>query len=57
MAPQRENGACQPSGLDTANWYVGYVEKADAVSYFALEIGAKDYGRRFRSGSRLVARS
>ncbi|HKY22013.1 MAG TPA: penicillin-binding transpeptidase domain-containing protein [Vicinamibacterales bacterium] len=42
-----KTGACQPSGLDTANWYVGYVEKADAVYYFALEIGAKDYGRAF----------
>ena len=42
-----KTGACQPSGLETANWYVGYVEKADAVYYFALEIGAKDYGRAF----------
>ena len=42
-----KTGACQPAGLDTANWYVGYVEKAETVFYFALEIGAKDYGRAF----------
>jgi beta-lactamase class D len=42
-----KTGACQPRGQDTSNWYVGYVEKAGAVYYFALQIGAKDYGRAF----------
>ena len=42
-----KTGACQPPGLDTANWYVGFVEKAGTVYYFALQIGAKNYGRAF----------
>jgi beta-lactamase class D len=42
-----KTGACQPQGQDTSNWYVGYVEKADVVHYFALQIGAADYGRAY----------
>jgi beta-lactamase class D len=32
---------------DTSNWYVGYVEKAGTVYYFALQMGATDYGRAY----------
>jgi beta-lactamase class D len=39
-----KTGACQPKGQDTSNRYVGYVEKPKAVHYFALQIGAPDYG-------------
>lgn len=42
-----KTGACQPSGEDTSNWYVGYVERANRVYYFALQIGAPDFGRAF----------
>jgi beta-lactamase class D len=42
-----KTGACQPTGEDTSNWYVGYVEKASATYYFALQMGAKDYGRAY----------
>lgn len=42
-----KTGACRPRGEQTSNWYVGYVEKADATYYFALQIGADDYGRAF----------
>jgi beta-lactamase class D len=42
-----KTGACQPTGEDTMNWYVGYVEKNDGVYYFALEMGDKDFGRAF----------
>ncbi len=42
-----KTGACQPSGEETSNWYVGFVEKKDAVYYFALQMGAKDYGRAY----------
>jgi beta-lactamase class D len=42
-----KTGACQPSGEHTSNWYVGYVEKTDAVYYFALQMGAEDYGRAY----------
>ena len=42
-----KTGACQPTGHDTSNWYVGYVEKAGAVYYFALQIGAPTYGRAY----------
>lgn len=42
-----KTGACQPSGEDTSNWYVGFVEKRDAVYYFAVQMGDKDYGRAF----------
>ena len=42
-----KTGACQPKGEQTANWYVGYVENADGVNYFALEMGDKDYDKAF----------
>ena len=42
-----KTGACHPTGEDTTNWYVGYVEKGEIVSYFALEMGDKDFGRAF----------
>jgi beta-lactamase class D len=42
-----KTGACRPSGEPTTNWYVGYVEKADTVYYFALQIGANEYGRAY----------
>ncbi|MCA1562041.1 MAG: class D beta-lactamase [Acidobacteria bacterium] len=42
-----KTGACQPSGEETSNWYVGYVEKRAAVYYFAVQMGAKDYGRAY----------
>ncbi|HUF25297.1 MAG TPA: penicillin-binding transpeptidase domain-containing protein [Vicinamibacterales bacterium] len=42
-----KTGACQPDGEDTSNWYVGYVEKDKAVYYFALQMGARDYGRAY----------
>ena len=42
-----KTGACQPKGEQTANWYVGYVENADGVNYFALEMGNKDYDKAF----------
>jgi len=42
-----KTGACRPKGAQTSNWYVGYVEKGSAVYYFALQIGAKDFGRAY----------
>jgi beta-lactamase class D/beta-lactamase class D OXA-10 len=42
-----KTGACQPAGEDTSNWYVGWVEKTSGTYYFALQIGAKGYGRAF----------
>lgn len=42
-----KTGACHPQGQDTSNWYVGFVEKRDTVYYFALQIGAPDYGRAY----------
>jgi beta-lactamase class D len=42
-----KTGACQPQGQETSNWYVGYVEKAGTVYYFALQMGATDYGRAY----------
>ena len=42
-----KTGACQPVGEETSNWYVGYVEKAKTVHYFALQIGAPDFGRAY----------
>jgi beta-lactamase class D len=42
-----KTGACQPAGESTSNWYVGYVERARVVYYFALQMGAKDYGRAY----------
>lgn len=42
-----KTGACRPSGQETSNWYVGYVERGGTVYYFALQMGAKDYGRAY----------
>ena len=44
-----KTGACPAAPEGTANWYVGYVEKpgASAPYYFALQMGAKDYGRAY----------
>jgi beta-lactamase class D len=42
-----KTGACQPSGEETSNWYVGYVEKQGGVYYFAVQLGAKDFGRAY----------
>jgi beta-lactamase class D len=42
-----KTGACQHNREQTANWYVGYVEKPDRIYYFALEMGDKDYGRAY----------
>jgi len=41
-----KTGAC-PDAEETVDWYVGYVERQEAVYYFALEIGEKDFGRAF----------
>jgi len=42
-----KTGACRPAGEQTSNWYVGYVEKSGTVHYFALQMGAADYGRAY----------
>ena len=42
-----KTGACQPAGQQTSNWYVGYVERRTVVYYFALQIGAANYGRAY----------
>lgn len=42
-----KTGACRPSGEQTSNWYVGYVEKGDKVYYFAIQLAAQEYGRAF----------
>lgn len=42
-----KTGACRPPGEQTSNWYVGFVEKGAATHYFALQIGADDYGRAY----------
>jgi beta-lactamase class D len=42
-----KTGACQPTGEDTAIWYVGYVERSDGVYYFALEMGDTNFGRAY----------
>lgn len=42
-----KTGACRPRGEQTSNWYVGFVEKGATTYYFALQIGADDYGRAF----------
>lgn len=42
-----KTGACQPTGEQTSNWYVGFVEKGSTTYYFALQMGAKDYGRAY----------
>ena len=38
-----KTGACRAEGEDVALWYVGWVEKETGVSYFALELGAREY--------------
>ncbi|HTV00047.1 MAG TPA: penicillin-binding transpeptidase domain-containing protein [Luteitalea sp.] len=43
-----KTGACHPTGEQTSNWYVGFVEKSDATYYFALQLGADDYGRAYK---------
>ncbi|CAH2030622.1 penicillin-binding transpeptidase domain-containing protein [Trichlorobacter ammonificans] len=42
-----KTGACQPNGEETSNWYVGYVEKNKNVYYFAIQLGAPEYGRAY----------
>ena len=42
-----KTGACRPRGEQTSNWYVGFVEKESTTYYFALQIGADDYGRAY----------
>lgn len=42
-----KTGACRPPGEQTSNWYVGYVEKGATVYYFALQLGATDFGRAY----------
>jgi beta-lactamase class D/beta-lactamase class D OXA-10 len=42
-----KTGACQPAGAETSNWYVGYVESGSTVHYFALQMGATDFGRAY----------
>lgn len=42
-----KTGACRPRDEQTSNWYVGFVEKGAATYYFALQIGADDYGRAY----------
>ena len=39
-----KTGACRPAGEDATVWYVGYVERDSNVIYFALELGAKEFG-------------
>jgi beta-lactamase class D/beta-lactamase regulating signal transducer with metallopeptidase domain len=40
-----KTGACQPAGEEATNWYVGFVERANSVYYFALELGGTDLER------------
>ena len=43
-----KTGACRPDpNGETSNWYVGFVERGQTVHYFALQIGAADYGRAY----------
>jgi len=43
-----KTGACRPSPKgQTSNWYVGFVERENAVHYFALQVGAADFGRAY----------
>ena len=42
-----KTGACRPDGEETSNWYVGYVEKNENVFYFAIQLGASEYGRAY----------
>lgn len=38
-----KTGACREPNQPVALWYVGFVERADATHYFALEMAAPDY--------------
>lgn len=38
-----KTGACRTEGEDVSLWYVGSVERDDGMSYFALQLGARDY--------------
>lgn len=51
-----KTGACRPEGEQTANWYVGYVERDARVFYFALQLGADDYGRSYEARVPLTRR-
>jgi beta-lactamase class D len=42
-----KTGACRPAGEDATMWYVGYVERDSNVYYFALQLGAKEFGTLF----------
>lgn len=42
-----KTGACRPAGEDATMWYVGYVERDANVFYFALQLGAKEFGTLF----------
>ncbi len=42
-----KTGACRPAGEDATMWYVGYVERDSNVHYFALQLGAKEFGALF----------
>ncbi len=42
-----KTGACRPAGEDATMWYVGYVERDSNVFYFALQLGAKEFGTLF----------
>ena len=51
-----KTGACHPTGENTTNSYVGYVENGEIVSYFALEMSDKDFGLASPNGFRRRAR-
>lgn len=42
-----KTGACRPDGEETSNWYAGYVEKNENIYYFAIQLGAPEYGRAY----------
>ncbi len=42
-----KTGACRPTGEEATMWYVGYVERDSNVYYFALQLGAKEFGAVF----------
>lgn len=44
-----KTGACRPDGEETSNWYVGYVEKDENVFYFAIQLGAPEYGPAYEA--------
>jgi beta-lactamase class D len=47
MATGREDRRVPAAGGRYVELVVGYVEKAKAVHYFSLQIGAPDYGRAY----------